>query len=179
MVLQALYNFATHGTTKVSYAEAKAAVERSVTAHRAVGTDIGGGGGGVSVQVWFDQPSFDPSKFDARFGGAGTCETIVEGLRRQLVDTEDSRFLESNRMHGINGMVYCNSPHLRMTEGENVRWYVLVAGTEKDVHTPHWHGNVLNMTGRHVDEAEMLPGSSLTLDMTADNPGSWMYVSFL
>ena len=87
----------------------------------------------------------------------------------------DAEFVESNLKHSMNGYVYSNLPGLTMTEGENVRWYQLALGTEVDLHTPHWHGNTLTETGRRVDVLNLLPGTHVTVDMTPDNPGTWMY----
>ncbi|HUL11171.1 MAG TPA: multicopper oxidase domain-containing protein [Methylococcaceae bacterium] len=88
---------------------------------------------------------------------------------------DDEEFEESNLMHSMNGYVYDNIPGLKMTTGENVRWYQLALGTEVDLHTPHWHGNTLLSGGQRVDVVNLLPGTHVTADMKADNPGVWMY----
>jgi FtsP/CotA-like multicopper oxidase with cupredoxin domain len=86
----------------------------------------------------------------------------------------DDGFIESNLMHSINGYVYGNLPGLTMTQGENVRWYVMAMGTEVDLHTPHFHGNtVLNM-GMRTDVLSLLPAQMITVDMQPDNPGTWL-----
>jgi manganese oxidase len=90
-----------------------------------------------------------------------------------LKDDED--FKESNLMHAMNGYVYDNLPGLRMKAGDKVRWYQLALGTEVDMHTPHWHGNTLLSAGQRLDVVNLLPASHLTVDMTPDNPGEWMY----
>lgn len=91
------------------------------------------------------------------------------------IDPEDAEFQESNRMHAMNGYVYGNLPGLVMKEGERVRWYQLALGTEVDLHTPHWHGNTLTSDGHRIDVLNLLPASHATVDMTPDNPGTWMY----
>jgi len=35
-----------------------------------------------------------------------------------------------------------------MRRGEHVRWYAMSLGTEVNLHTPHWHGNVVSVGGR-------------------------------
>lgn len=89
----------------------------------------------------------------------------------------DPDFQESNLMHNINGYVYGNLPleTLMMKRGERVRWYVMGMGTEVDLHTPHWHANTLTWNGMRTDMVELLPVSMKTLDMTADNPGIWLF----
>ncbi len=91
------------------------------------------------------------------------------------LDREDEDFIESNLMHGINGLLWSNLQGLTMDQGERVRWYLLGMGTEVDIHTPHWHGATLLQQGRRVDITEIFPASSKTLDMVADDPGTWMY----
>jgi manganese oxidase len=86
----------------------------------------------------------------------------------------DSEFGESNLMHSINGYVYGNLPGLIMKKGERVRWYVMAMGTEVDLHTPHWHGNVITYMGSQMDVIELLPASMKVVDMLPDNPGVWM-----
>jgi FtsP/CotA-like multicopper oxidase with cupredoxin domain len=90
-------------------------------------------------------------------------------------EAEDEAFEESNLMHSMNGWVYSNLRGLEMKEGESVRWYQLALGTEVDLHTPHWHGNTLTSNGSRVDVLNLLPATQLTVDMTPDNPGVWMY----
>jgi hypothetical protein len=62
-----------------------------------------------------------------------------------------------------------------MKQGDRVRWHLLSMGNEKDLHTPHWHGKTVNYGARHVDVVELLPGTMATADMTADNPGTWLF----
>ncbi len=91
------------------------------------------------------------------------------------VDEEDEEFVEGNLMHMINGYLFANLPGLNMTDGDNVRWYLVALGTEVDLHTPHWHGHTGLIEGRRTDTVELLPASMKTLDMKVDNPGTWMY----
>ena len=62
-----------------------------------------------------------------------------------------------------------------MKQGDKVRWYLLGMGNEIDLHTPHWHGETVTDEGRNTDVIELLPGSMRTVDMIADNPGTWMF----
>jgi hephaestin len=98
-------------------------------------------------------------------------------LRRDLARLPaDGDFQESNLMHAINGYVYGNGPVMRMTTGERVRWYVMSMGSEVDLHTPHWHGNVVTTTmGMRTDVLQLLGGSMQTADMQPDDPGLWLF----
>jgi manganese oxidase len=79
------------------------------------------------------------------------------------------------QFYAINGFIFGNLPGLTMKQGERVRWYLLGMGNEVDLHTPHWHGETVTDEGRHTDVIELLPGSMKTVDMIADNPGTWMF----
>jgi manganese oxidase len=77
--------------------------------------------------------------------------------------------------YAINGYIFGNLPGLMMRQGDRVRWYLLGMGNEKDIHSPHWHGKTVVTGGRNTDVIELEPGSMVTADMIADNPGSWMF----
>jgi manganese oxidase len=48
-------------------------------------------------------------------------------------------------------------------------------GGEKDLQTAHWHGEGVEWNGRHTDIVELLPASMVTVNMAADNAGTWLY----
>lgn len=52
----------------------------------------------------------------------------------------DDDFMESNKMHGINGFVFGNLKGLKMYQDEKVDWLLLGIGNEVDMHTVHFHG---------------------------------------
>jgi FtsP/CotA-like multicopper oxidase with cupredoxin domain len=81
----------------------------------------------------------------------------------------------AGQFYAINGFIFGNLPGLTMKQGEKVRWYLLGMGNEIDVHTPHWHGETVSDGTRNTDVIELLPGSMKTVDMVADNPGTWMF----
>lgn len=97
----------------------------------------------------------------------------MAGVDPEAVDPDE--FEESNLMHTINGLVYGNNTGYTMRVGERVRWYILAMGTEVDLHSPHWHGVTLLHNGNRLDVTEVLPAATKTLDLEADNPGTWMY----
>jgi hephaestin len=87
----------------------------------------------------------------------------------------DEGFEESNLMHSINGYVYGNQPLVTLTKGQHVRWYTMSMGTEVDLHTPHWHGNVVTSNGMRTDVVSLLPAAMVTADMVPDNSGIWLF----
>jgi FtsP/CotA-like multicopper oxidase with cupredoxin domain len=85
-----------------------------------------------------------------------------------------SRFDFGNRKHAINGFIFGNMPVPEMRRGERVRWHVIGLGGTQDLHTVHWHGGTVVAYGRRKDVVSVGPAESITVDMTADNPGTWM-----
>ena len=81
----------------------------------------------------------------------------------------------AGQFYAINGFIFGNLPGLTMKQGDKVRWYMLGMGNEIDLHTPHWHGETVTDGRRNTDVIELLPGSMVTVDMLADNPGTWMF----
>lgn len=95
-------------------------------------------------------------------------------LRRPPSDDEE--FTESNLMHSINGYVYGNGPLFEVRRRERVRWHTFSMGTEVDLHTPHWHGNVVTTgMGMRSDVTALLPGQMMSADMQPDAAGVWLF----
>ncbi|NXY47037.1 CERU protein, partial [Ceuthmochares aereus] len=95
----------------------------------------------------------------------------------QLVDKEDEEFLESNKMHAINGKVFGNLHGLTMHVGDKVSWYLMGMGNEIDIHTAHFHGHSFDYKQTGVyrsDVFDLFPGTFQTVEMTPLNPGTWL-----
>ncbi len=84
-------------------------------------------------------------------------------------------FAAANFKGTINGFIYANGPMMTMKKGERVRWYLLTLGEGVNVHTPHWHGNVVMDHGKRTDVVTLMPAQMLTVDMVPDDPGVWLY----
>jgi FtsP/CotA-like multicopper oxidase with cupredoxin domain len=80
---------------------------------------------------------------------------------------------EGKVFDSINGRFFGNLPGLVMKKGERVRWYILALGAE-DIHSAHFHGETQRVAGQNTDVIQLMPGSMVTADMTADNPGTWL-----
>ncbi|KAM9762984.1 ceruloplasmin [Menidia menidia] len=87
---------------------------------------------------------------------------------------EDEDFIESNKMHGINGFLYGNLPGLSMCQGNKINWHMIGLGNEVDMHSVHFHGQILTTLNHHTDMVSLFPASSTTAEMVADNPGHWL-----
>ena len=83
--------------------------------------------------------------------------------------------VEGHLMHSMNGYIFGNQPGLVMKKGEKIRWHLIGMGTEVDIHTPHWHGEVVSHRGIYTDVVELLPASMLSVEMLAENSGQWLY----
>ncbi|XP_009580733.1 PREDICTED: hephaestin [Fulmarus glacialis] len=89
----------------------------------------------------------------------------------------DDKFVESNKMHAINGRLYANLPGLTMFQGEWVNWYLLGMGQEIDVHTVHFHAETFiykNGKSYRADVVDLFPGTFEMVEMLVGNPGTWL-----
>lgn len=112
----------------------------------------------------------------SRLAGKNTAVLLAPGTPDAEGETDEAEEeADANQFHTINGFIYGNLPMPRMKVGEHVRWYLVALGGEKDLHTPHWHGNTVLQDGHRTDVVELLPASMKVADMLADNPGIWMY----
>ncbi|XP_030648847.1 hephaestin-like protein 1 [Chanos chanos] len=106
---------------------------------------------------------------------------LEDNIQTYLMDSDtlrrDNEFLESNRMHGINGRLYGNLHGLEMVEGEKVNFYLLGMGNEVDVHTVHLHAQTFTykMDLEHrADVFDLFPGTFQTVEMVAEKEGTWL-----
>ena len=147
----------------------------------------GPGPGGPSSVVWAYHAHID-EPIETNAGLVGPIIVTAKGKARpdgspRDVDREFVTWFmifdqlsgkDAGLFHAINGYIFGNLPGLDMKKGDRVRWYLLAMGNEKDLHTPHWHGKVVQYGNRNTDVVELLPGSMVTVDMLADNPGTWL-----
>jgi FtsP/CotA-like multicopper oxidase with cupredoxin domain len=148
----------------------------------------GPGPGQPSSIVWWYHAHVDPG-IEINAGLLGAIIVTAKGKANADGSPKDvdrefvASFMIFDEMGGkppglfyaINGFIFGNLPGLMMRQGDKVRWYLLGMGNEIDVHTPHWHGETVTEGGRNTDVIELLPGSMKTVDMIADNPGTWMF----
>lgn len=90
---------------------------------------------------------------------------------------QDATFLESNKMHAINGKLYANLKGLTMYQGERVAWYMLAMGEDIDIHTVHFHAESFiykNGESYRADVVDLFPGTFEVVEMVASNPGTWL-----
>ncbi|XP_077002091.1 hephaestin isoform X4 [Tamandua tetradactyla] len=93
------------------------------------------------------------------------------------VNLQDETFLESNKMHAINGKLYANLNGLTMYQGERVAWYMLAMGQDIDLHTVHFHAESFlyrNGESYRADVVDLFPGTFEVLEMVVSNPGTWL-----
>ena len=95
-----------------------------------------------------------------------------------IADQEDRQLRGSvvyvaNLKETINGYVYGNTPGFTMQKGQKVRWY-LMASTNFEIHSPHWHGNTVVARHMRTDVAPLLPMDMVVADM---DPGQRRHVA--
>jgi manganese oxidase len=115
---------------------------------------------------------FDEGKSWYAPGNARAANIDLDTLRRDPARLE--KFQHGNQKHAINGFIFGNMPVPEIRIGQRVRWHVIGLGGVQDVHTVHWHGATVLAQGRRKDVVSILPAESATVDMLADNPGTWM-----
>lgn len=158
------------------------------TYHWYADTGSGPGPGDPSSLVWWYHAHVEAS-LETNAGLLGPIIITAKGKARPDGSPKDvdrefvAMFMIFDEMqgkneglfHSINGYIFGNLPGLMMKQGEKVRWYLLGMGNERDLHTPHWHGETVTYHQRHTDVIELLPASMTSADMVADNPGNWMF----
>ncbi|MGH0145207.1 UNVERIFIED_CONTAM: hypothetical protein FKN15_071274 [Acipenser sinensis] len=95
----------------------------------------------------------------------------------ETVIKEDNDFIESNKMHAINGKMFGNLHGLTMHAGEKVYWYLMGMGNEVDIHTAHFHGHSFDykLSGTHrADVFDLFPATFQTVEMQPQHPGTWL-----
>ncbi|MFZ1009621.1 MAG: multicopper oxidase domain-containing protein [Candidatus Sulfotelmatobacter sp.] len=158
------------------------------TYHWFANATSGPGPGQPSSIVWWYHAHVDPA-LEINSGLLGPIIVTAKGKANPDGSPKDvdrefvASFMIFDQMAGkpaglfysINGFIFGNLPGLFMKQGDRVRWHLLGMGNEIDVHTPHWHGETVTDAGKNADVIELLPGSMKTVDMVADNPGTWMF----
>ncbi|KAG8511404.1 Ceruloplasmin [Galemys pyrenaicus] len=95
----------------------------------------------------------------------------------EKVNKEDEDFIESNKMHAINGRLFGNLQGLTMHVGDEVNWYLMGMGNEIDLHTVHFHGHSFrykHMGSYSSDVFDVFPGTFQTIQMFPREPGTWL-----
>jgi len=140
-----------------------------------------------SVVWWYHAHTDEPTETNAGLLGPiiitakgkaradGTPKDVDREFVASFMIFDELRGKDAGLFYAINGYIFGNLPGLTMKRGERVRWYLLAMGNEQDLHTPHWHGKTVQYGNRHTDVVELLPGSMATVDMVAENPGTWLF----
>uniref|UniRef100_A0A673FRD1 ferroxidase n=1 Tax=Sinocyclocheilus rhinocerous TaxID=307959 RepID=A0A673FRD1_9TELE len=104
-------------------------------------------------------------------------KTYLNADPEKYEEKYDGDFMESNKMHGINGKMYANLHGLNMTENDKTEWYLIGLGNEVDMHTVHFHAQSFTYKTDHphrADVYDLFPGTFQTIEMTVGSPGQWL-----
>ncbi|NXU37404.1 HPHL1 protein, partial [Drymodes brunneopygia] len=92
------------------------------------------------------------------------------------VDENDAAFMESNKMHAVNGYLYGNLPGLAMCKDDRVSWHLIGLGSHYDMHGVHFQGNTIDLRGTTRDGLALFPHLSGTALMQPDRVGTFKVV---
>ncbi|NXR88110.1 HPHL1 protein, partial [Hypocryptadius cinnamomeus] len=92
------------------------------------------------------------------------------------VDENDADFMESNKMHAVNGYLYGNLPGLTMCKNDKVSWHLIGLGSHYDMHGVHFQGNTIDLRGMTRDGLALFPHLSGTALMQPDRVGTFKVV---
>ncbi|XP_071767964.1 ferroxidase HEPHL1-like [Centroberyx gerrardi] len=87
------------------------------------------------------------------------------------VNKEDEGFMESNKMHAINGFVYRNLPGLTMCKGDKVTWHLSGLGSEMVIHSLYFHGNCFRYRQNRQNSIIVFPHISHTVTIELGSMG--------
>ena len=118
-------------------------------------------------------PKADVKKLEAEFIPPDSTFSIQKSIGVSSFTTVN--FASINLRFTINGYSFGSMPMMTMKKGERVRWYLLTLGDFINVHTPHWHGNVVLYDKKRTDVIALLPAQMAVADMVPDNIGMWMF----
>ncbi|KAM4694047.1 ceruloplasmin-like [Discoglossus pictus] len=89
------------------------------------------------------------------------------------VDKEDRAFQDCNKMHTINGLMFGNL-NLSICNNEEVYWHMFGMGSENDIHSAHFHGQVFTFQKNLVDTVNLFPATMVQGRMIPNQPGKWL-----
>ncbi|NXI84973.1 HPHL1 protein, partial [Rhipidura dahli] len=92
------------------------------------------------------------------------------------VDENNADFMESNKMHAVNGYLYGNLPGLTMCKNDRVSWHLIGLGSHYDMHGVHFQGNTIDLRGTTRDGLALFPHLSGTALMQPDRVGTFKVV---
>lgn len=95
-------------------------------------------------------------------------------VKKAVSPTFIDPFGVTNLKESLNGFIYGNGSLPTMSVGDRVRWYVM-STTNFELHAPHWHGNVVVAQHMKTDVLNLGTMGMIVADMTADNPGTWLF----
>lgn len=73
----------------------------------------------------------------------------------QFLFSADLGYINSNKMHDINGYVYGNLPGLSMCRGERVAWHIMSGIL---MHSATFYGNTILFEGKRTDSVGLIQG---------------------
>ncbi|XP_051824853.1 coagulation factor VIII isoform X2 [Antechinus flavipes] len=106
---------------------------------------------------------------------------FTENMKRNCkppckVQVNDPGFQRKHRFHAINGYVKDTLPGLVMAQHQRIRWYLLSMGSNENIHSIHFSGQVFTVrTKKEYKMAvyNLYPGVFETIEMRPSQAGLW------
>uniref|UniRef100_A0A8D3DA42 ferroxidase n=1 Tax=Scophthalmus maximus TaxID=52904 RepID=A0A8D3DA42_SCOMX len=98
-------------------------------------------------------------------------EDNIETYGSNETNPEEDDFMESNKMHAVNGHMYGNLAGLEMCAGDKVWWYTFGLGTEVDIHGVYFEGNTFKRQSTTRDTINLFPHTTAGVTMQPNTPG--------
>lgn len=95
------------------------------------------------------------------------------GVDQDGVDPD--AFEESNLMHCINGFLYCNMPDIVAPANGTTRLVLLGMGSEVDMHSPMFRGQILHSKVTTSNTVELMPTVTRVVDLVDPVEGRWLF----
>ncbi|KAH9487802.1 hypothetical protein Btru_068388 [Bulinus truncatus] len=92
----------------------------------------------------------------------------------QLNSDGDQHFINSNIMKSINGRSFGTLPGLRACTGDRVVFYVIGFGNEADVHSIHFHGQIVQHQHTRGDTISVYSATFMSSETTPTQSGDWL-----
>uniref|UniRef100_A0A6I8PF49 Coagulation factor VIII n=1 Tax=Ornithorhynchus anatinus TaxID=9258 RepID=A0A6I8PF49_ORNAN len=92
------------------------------------------------------------------------------------VQMEDPVFKMNHRFHAINGYVMDTLPGLVMAQHQRIRWYLLTMGSNENIHSIQFHGQVFTVRSNKeykMGVYNLYPGIFETVEMEPSKVGIW------
>ncbi|KAI3431459.1 hypothetical protein D9Q98_004511 [Chlorella vulgaris] len=106
-------------------------------------------------------------------GASPLLQQSMDAAGLSVAATFQPAWGESNLKHNINGYMYCNLPGFTAARNSTVRLLLVGMGSEADMHSPIFTGQVLKTKASAYATAELMPTITRVVDVAMEQSGKW------